>query len=112
MILALIRGSDEKHAAETRTKGVVGHTGNNRPIAPSPRNKNPKPLSTIDFKYKESQHFSYYYWIYFKERINFCRYFSIFVANINCKHIYRTNHFYIDYYIIQLLPAGQDRLFP
>jgi hypothetical protein len=45
MIRALIRGADEKHATETSTNGVVGHTGNNKPIAPNARNRNPRPVS-------------------------------------------------------------------
>lgn len=38
-------GVDEKQATETKTKGVVGQTGKNRPITPSPRKINPMPVS-------------------------------------------------------------------
>jgi len=49
IIRAFIRGADEKHAAASKTKGVVGQTGMIRPAAPSTRKKNPKPVSRIVF---------------------------------------------------------------
>ena len=49
-----MRGAEEKHATETKTKGVVGQTGNNIPIAPNPRNTNPSAVSKIVFSCKSS----------------------------------------------------------
>ena len=36
-----MRGEDEKHATDTKTKGVVGHMGKITPIAPKPRKTKP-----------------------------------------------------------------------
>jgi hypothetical protein len=47
-------GADEKHATETNTKGVVGHTGSKIPIAPRPKKTNPKAVSKIVFSCKSS----------------------------------------------------------
>lgn len=57
MIRCLIRGADEKQATEIKTKGVVGQTGNIIPMAPNPRNKNPKAVKKIVFKCK-SPHYT------------------------------------------------------
>ena len=53
MILALKRGVQEKQAAETRTKGVVGQIGSSSPMAPIPRKKKPSPVSSIIFTRNE-----------------------------------------------------------
>ncbi len=50
--MALMCGAEEKHAAETKTKGVVGQTGNSKPIAPRARNKKPIAISIIVFMRK------------------------------------------------------------
>lgn len=45
-------GVDEKKATETKTKGVVGQTGKNKPIKPNPRKINPMPVSRNTFIFK------------------------------------------------------------
>jgi hypothetical protein len=47
-----MRGVDEKQAKESKTKGVVGRTGNNTPIAPKLKKTNPKQVRITVFKYK------------------------------------------------------------
>ncbi len=49
MILAFILGVDEKQATETKTKGVVGQTGKNKPMIPKPRNIKPSAVRRIIF---------------------------------------------------------------
>lgn len=49
IIFAFVFGDDEKHATETNTKGVVGQTGKNTPMRPSPKNMYPKVVSSINF---------------------------------------------------------------
>jgi len=49
-----MRGAEEKQATDTKTNGVVGHTGNNKPIAPNPRNTNPSAVSKMVLSCKAS----------------------------------------------------------
>ena len=52
-----MRGAEEKQATDTNTKGVVGQTGNSKPIAPNPRNINPDIVSKMVLSCKSAPHF-------------------------------------------------------
>jgi hypothetical protein len=51
MICAFNFGVDEKQAAEMITKGVVGHTGRNTPMAPRASDTNPMAANAVRFHF-------------------------------------------------------------